>query len=140
MGKENIRAGVPAAPGDTSLPLLPLGPDGVRRAPPRRTHPDERRIPDVEGDVNYILAIHIRSVFPDSSRHRSVHQGRNFLADACGRLDACIDQLPGSMRHLDLQHYHPSYPIKIISDKRYSLFFNKYDKILSLNVVLQYYR
>ena len=40
FGGENVRAGEPAAPGDTSLPLLPLGPDGIRRAPPRRTHPD----------------------------------------------------------------------------------------------------
>ncbi len=32
----------PAAPGDSSLPLLPLGPDGVRRAPPRRTRPSAR--------------------------------------------------------------------------------------------------
>ena len=39
-GKENVRAGEPVAPGDASLPLLPFGPDGIRRAPPRRTHPD----------------------------------------------------------------------------------------------------
>jgi len=49
---KNIRAGNPAAPGYTSLPLLPLGSDGVRRAPPRRTHPDGKRIPDVARDVN----------------------------------------------------------------------------------------
>jgi hypothetical protein len=36
------RAGNPAAPGGSPLPLLPLGPDGVRRSPPRRTHPDAR--------------------------------------------------------------------------------------------------
>ena len=39
-GIQNVRAGYPAAPGDTFLPLLPFGPDGIRRAPPRRTHPD----------------------------------------------------------------------------------------------------
>jgi hypothetical protein len=32
----------PAAPGDFPLPLLPPGPDGVRRAPPRRTRPNAR--------------------------------------------------------------------------------------------------
>jgi len=48
----NIRAGNPAAPGDTPLPLLPLGPDGIRKAPPRRTHPDCASIPDVKADVN----------------------------------------------------------------------------------------
>ena len=37
---ENVRAGEPAAPGATFLPLLPFGPDGFRRVPPRRTHPD----------------------------------------------------------------------------------------------------
>jgi len=36
----NARAGLPAAPGGFFLPLLPLGPDGVRRPPPRRTRPD----------------------------------------------------------------------------------------------------
>jgi len=36
----DIRAGNPAAPRISSLPLLPLGPDGVRRVLPRRTHPD----------------------------------------------------------------------------------------------------
>jgi hypothetical protein len=40
MMKQNVRAGDPAAPGGTFLPLLPFGPDGIRRAPPRRTHPD----------------------------------------------------------------------------------------------------
>lgn len=35
-----IRIGAPAAPEDDALPLLPSGPDGVRRASPRRTHPD----------------------------------------------------------------------------------------------------
>jgi len=35
-----IRIGTPAAPEDDALPLLPSGPDGVRRASPRRTHPD----------------------------------------------------------------------------------------------------
>ena len=38
----SARTGTPAAPEDTSLPLLPLGPDGVRRAPPRRTCPSAR--------------------------------------------------------------------------------------------------
>ena len=37
---KNIRAGFPAAPGGNSLVLLPLGPDTVRRSPPRRTRPD----------------------------------------------------------------------------------------------------
>ena len=37
-----VQAGTPAAPGSAHLPLLPLGPDGVRRFPPRRTHPDSR--------------------------------------------------------------------------------------------------
>jgi hypothetical protein len=50
--KNNIRAGNPAAPGDTSLPLLPLGPGGVRKAPPRRTHPDGASILDVSEAVN----------------------------------------------------------------------------------------
>ena len=36
---QNARAGNPAAPGISSLPMLPFGPDGVRRVPPRRTHP-----------------------------------------------------------------------------------------------------
>jgi hypothetical protein len=36
----HIRIGAPAAPEDDALPLLPSGPDGVRRASPRRTHPD----------------------------------------------------------------------------------------------------
>lgn len=36
------RAGNPAAPRGTYLPLLPLGPDGVRRFLPRRTHPATR--------------------------------------------------------------------------------------------------
>jgi hypothetical protein len=34
---------LPAAPGETTLPLLPLGPDGVRWLPPRRTHSDAPR-------------------------------------------------------------------------------------------------
>jgi hypothetical protein len=38
----SARTGFPAAPGGTPLPLLPLGPDGVRRAPPRRTCPSAR--------------------------------------------------------------------------------------------------
>ena len=38
----SARTGFPAAPGDTPLPLLPLGPDGIRRAPPRRTCPSAR--------------------------------------------------------------------------------------------------
>jgi len=37
---KNARIGYPAAPRISSLPLLPLGPDGVRRILPRRTHPD----------------------------------------------------------------------------------------------------
>jgi hypothetical protein len=49
---KNVRAGNPAAPGDTFLPLLPFGPGGVRRAPPRRTHPDRDRILDVGEAVN----------------------------------------------------------------------------------------
>ena len=49
----NVRAGYPAAPRITFLPLLPLGPDGVRRFLPRRTHPDTpRRIPHPGKDVN----------------------------------------------------------------------------------------
>ncbi len=51
--EKNIRAGNPAAPGDTSLPLLPFGPDGVRKAPPRRTHPDRVRIPEEDRHVNW---------------------------------------------------------------------------------------
>ena len=44
-----IRAGLPVTPEETSLPLLPLGPDGVRRAPPHRTRPNaELRITDRE--------------------------------------------------------------------------------------------
>ena len=50
--KINIRAGDPAAPGLTFLPLLPLGPDGVRKVPPRWTHPDCARIPEEETTVN----------------------------------------------------------------------------------------
>jgi len=33
------QAGNPAAPRGTHLPLLPFGPDGVRKFLPRRTHP-----------------------------------------------------------------------------------------------------
>jgi len=40
-----VRTGLPAAPRLSSLPLLPLGPDGVRRALPRRSHP-ERGVKD----------------------------------------------------------------------------------------------
>ena len=36
---KNRRASNPAAPGATSLVLLPLGPDTIQRFPPRRTHP-----------------------------------------------------------------------------------------------------
>ena len=32
-----LRPGLPASPGGTRLPLLPSGPDGVHRPPPRRT-------------------------------------------------------------------------------------------------------
>ena len=39
MLNQNRRAGAPAAPRVTSLVLLPLGPDTVRRFLPRRTHP-----------------------------------------------------------------------------------------------------
>ena len=49
---KNVRAGNPAAPGGTFLPLLPFGSDGVRKAPPRRTHPDRGRIPQGGGHVN----------------------------------------------------------------------------------------
>jgi hypothetical protein len=51
--KQDARAGDPAAPRISSLPLLPLGPDGVRRFLPRRTHPDmPRRIPQDKLIVN----------------------------------------------------------------------------------------
>ena len=36
----SVQVGTPAAPRVTFLPLLPLGPDGIRRPPPRRTHLD----------------------------------------------------------------------------------------------------
>jgi hypothetical protein len=36
----SIRTGNPAAPRGTTLPLLPFGPDGVRKFLPRRTHPE----------------------------------------------------------------------------------------------------
>ena len=38
--QDSVRVGTPAAPGGALLPLLPLGPDGFRKSPPRRTHPD----------------------------------------------------------------------------------------------------
>ena len=41
--KSILRASYPAAPGISSLLLLPLGPDRVRRVPPRRTHPEESK-------------------------------------------------------------------------------------------------
>ena len=41
--KKEARAGNPAAPRRTSLPLLPLGPGGVRRVLPRRTHPSVQK-------------------------------------------------------------------------------------------------
>jgi len=34
-----LRPGCPAAPGRACLPLLPSGPDGVHRFPPRGTRP-----------------------------------------------------------------------------------------------------
>jgi hypothetical protein len=37
---KNVQVGFPAAPRGTSLSLLPLGPDEVRRFLPRRPHPD----------------------------------------------------------------------------------------------------
>lgn len=37
--KASARAGLPTAPEESSLPLLPLGPDGVHSALPRRTQP-----------------------------------------------------------------------------------------------------
>ena len=42
-----LQAGNPAAPGMSSLLLLPLGSDRVRRFPPRRTHPE--RMKDTSG-------------------------------------------------------------------------------------------
>ncbi len=39
----SVQIGTPTAPGDPFVPLLPLGPDGVGRSPPRRTHPDAPR-------------------------------------------------------------------------------------------------
>jgi hypothetical protein len=42
MTKRGGRAGTPAAPRGSSLPLLPLGSGGVRRTLPRRTRPDAR--------------------------------------------------------------------------------------------------
>ena len=50
----NVRAGTPAAPGVIPLPLLPFGPDGVRRSPLHRTHPDKRRITRWEAGVNAV--------------------------------------------------------------------------------------
>lgn len=50
------RVGNPAAPRMASLPLLPFGPDGVRRFPPRRTHPDtDMNIPRAKPDVNWFV-------------------------------------------------------------------------------------
>ncbi len=53
-----------AAPGESSVPLLPFGPGGIESLPPRRACPDEARIPDVRGCVNllndfYKLIFHI---------------------------------------------------------------------------------
>ena len=42
-GIKNTQVGYPAAPRISSLLLLPLGPDRVRRVPPRRTHLSMRK-------------------------------------------------------------------------------------------------
>ena len=57
---KNARAGYPAAPRITRLPLLPLGSDGVCRIPPRRTHPDTvGSIPQAETIVNIIISLEV---------------------------------------------------------------------------------
>lgn len=43
-----------AAPGESSVPLLPFGPGGIKSLPPRRACPDEARIPEVGGRVNLL--------------------------------------------------------------------------------------
>jgi hypothetical protein len=53
--KSNAQAGYPAAPRISSLLLLPLGPDRVRRFPPRRTHLGVWNIPQVRVLVNKVL-------------------------------------------------------------------------------------
>jgi hypothetical protein len=53
--KPNAQAGYPAAPRISSLLLLPLGPDRVRRFPPRRTHLGVWNIPQVRVLVNKVL-------------------------------------------------------------------------------------
>ena len=66
------RAGLPATPGVTRLPLLPLGSDGVRRIPPRRSRPNAAlRIPRGRLIVNEVkVGVYLAST---SVRHPAPH-------------------------------------------------------------------
>ena len=52
---KNTWAGNPAAPRIVCLSLLPLGPDEVRKVPPRRTNPGGQSIPQVRVHVKAVV-------------------------------------------------------------------------------------
>ncbi len=78
-------------PEDTFLPLLPFGPDGIRRAPPRRTHPDGGEDTRCAGGCQrYFLSrcnpITIRKKFPQTPAGDLVY-GKEFV---CPVINCCF--------------------------------------------------